>query len=103
MRARLLLPVLITIVLAVPGQSLAAGDIFRGKELYQQKCASCHGVDGKPMMLGIPDFSRGEAVLKTYEELAQVVKTGRGMMPGFQSQMKEQDVFDIVAYIKTLF
>lgn len=100
-------PLLMTLVLFAalvgPAQVLAAGDIFRGKELYQQKCASCHGADGKPAMLGIPDFSRGEAVLKTYEELAEVVRSGRGMMPGFRSQMKDQDVFDVVAFIKTLF
>lgn len=91
------------LITAAPLSASAAGDVFKGKEIYLQKCASCHGANGKGVMLDVPDFTRTQVVLKTYEELAMVVRMGKGMMPGFISQLKDQDVSDVVAYLKTMY
>lgn len=86
-------------------QKLTA-DPARGKVLYAQKCASCHGADGAglklptgsyvfPPLWGDASFNDGAGMARTYTAAAFV----RYKMPeGLENALTEQDAVDIAAY-----
>lgn len=79
-----------------------AADISRGAELYGRHCAMCHGPGGRPALPGAPDFTRPTALLKPDTVLLAAVRTGRGAMPGYQGQLRDREILDIVGYLRTL-
>ena len=86
---------------------LAAGPAFAagfgpGASVYEQHCASCHGSDGRPLLPGAPDFTRGESLLKSDRELMDAVRFGIGSMPGFDHLIDREGLQDVVFYLRTL-
>ncbi len=53
-------------------------------------------------MPGMPDFSRGEALLRPDERIVDVIRRGRGMMPAFEGRFTADEFYDLVAYLRTL-
>jgi mono/diheme cytochrome c family protein len=88
------------IVLCGAGNSLAA-DTTNGQTIYSQHCTGCHGQDGSGTMPGMPDFARGEALFQPDPRIADAVRSGKGVMPGFQGLLSEDDILDVVAYLRT--
>jgi cytochrome c6 len=82
--------------------SAAAGDVLAGAELYRRHCASCHGPDGRPVLPVAPDFSRATALLKPDLTLLATVRSGRGAMPAYAGQLRDREILDIVAHLRTL-
>ena len=81
---------------AVPGQKIVLGDFSRGQTDFSQKCAACHGVDGKtggigPKLVGLPISL---AVAK-----AQIDNGGGTMPPALVTGGQEQDVLAFLATI----
>jgi cytochrome c6 len=79
-----------------------AGDLARGSVLYRQHCTACHGPAGKPVLPGAPDFSRPTALLQSDLDLLARIRNGRGGMPAYQGQLRDRDILDIVAHLRTL-
>ncbi len=72
------------------------GDVAKGKTLWDSKCASCHGGDGKGVTGVGPDIS------KAHDADAAVIKTilnGDGTMPAFKT-LANQEVADILAHLR---
>ncbi len=85
-------------------QSAYAGNPFNGKAPYQRFCIMCHGERGESKLIGVPNFSRGEAVVSSTDPtLMSVIKNGKGVMPGFQGQIKDAEILDIIAYLRTMY
>ena len=84
--------------------SLAAhgGDPLRGVDLYRQHCSACHGAGGKPVLPTAPDFTRPTALLKPDLALMASIRQGRGAMPAYDGVLRERDILDIVAHLRTL-
>jgi len=78
-----------------------AGDVFKGQELYTRHCAGCHGLSGEGEMPGLPNFARADKLIKTDSQLADVIRAGNGVMPSFNGRLTDEDIYDIVAYIRT--
>ncbi|MBF0319980.1 MAG: c-type cytochrome [Nitrospirae bacterium] len=83
------------------------GDLSHGKEVYDLRCAVCHGTNGKggEDMLGVSLRSKVVQKMIDPEVLAITVRDGRAdtPMPAFGSDpfgMSKQDIADVVAYIK---
>lgn len=92
------------------------GDPRAGKEKYDLLCAMCHGNTGKgdgpaavaltpkPRSLADPQYMKG---LKD-EHLFKVIKDGgtavgkSSLMPPFGAQLKEEDIRNVVAYLREL-
>lgn len=81
---------------------LAAGDVFKGRDTYQRYCLGCHGSSGEGMMPGMPNFARGDRLFRTDRELIDAVKDGNGVMPAFYGILKEREIEDVVAFLRTL-
>jgi mono/diheme cytochrome c family protein len=101
---------LVCVLLSSPAG--AAGDSQRGEPLYQRYCSGCHGVDGRG---GGKNFMPhvGALAKKGYTELLEdsylAAITAEGgeafgksaFMPAWKSKLSEQDIADIIAYIRT--
>lgn len=79
-----------------------AGDIAKGGELYSRHCAGCHGSDGRPVMPLAPDLSVPTALLKPDPMLLATLRTGKGAMPAYRGVLRDRELLDIVAYLRTL-
>lgn len=82
----------------------------RGKKVYQTQCALCHGDkgDGKgdlaaEMKLNLPDLTKPDALSgRTDGELFVIVGTGKDPMPGQKGRMPEQQLWNLVNYLRAL-
>lgn len=98
------------------GEEVAsAGDPARGEELFNQVCIACHGEGGEGIEgLGKP-FTTSEFIAsQSDQELLAFIKTGRPVghpdnttgvdMPpkGGNPALTDEDIVDIIAYIRTL-
>jgi cytochrome c6 len=88
--------------LLVAASQVSAGDPLRGATLYQQHCTACHGATGRPVLPTAPDFTRPGPLLKPDLTLLAAVRSGRGAMPAYQGQLRDRDILDIVAHLRTL-
>ena len=79
-----------------------AGDVFNGDVLYRKHCESCHGKSGEGLMPGMADFSRGEGLFSADSQLLDILRGGKGVMPGYGQTLSDQQLRDIVAFIRTL-
>jgi mono/diheme cytochrome c family protein len=93
-----------------------AQDQAEGKKLYVTYCSSCHGDDGKgdgPAARSLPvkpaNHTDGAVMNKfTDKFLFEIIAKGGGavgksaMMPGWGGQLKEKQLQDIVAYVRSI-
>ena len=89
----------------------ASGDTKKGKQVYQQYCQVCHGPQGKgdgPVGMSLkppPANLAGEMVKnKPDSELLNVIRKGKTgtAMPAWEKDLSEQQISDVVAYVRTL-
>jgi cytochrome c6 len=86
-------------VMAVCSSSAAAQD---AAATYKAKCAMCHGADGKGGKMGTKDFASPEIQGMTDAQLAETITKGKApKMPAYGDKLKESDIKDLVAYIRT--
>lgn len=79
-----------------------AGDPQHGAELYRRHCTGCHGDAGRPRMAGAPDFTAPTALMKTDLALAAALRGGRGAMPAYAGVLRDRELLDLVAHLRTL-
>lgn len=85
----------------VPGLSRAA-DTNKGGEIYALHCASCHGVSGVSVMIGAPSFSQNEGLMSPDKALLISIQSGKSAMPAYRGVLSDQDILDVIAYLRTL-
>lgn len=99
-------------------QSAFADDLQRGAEIFQANCVTCHGPAGRPdpdselvRNLGVVPANFSDALFNSREPAStwKMVVTHGGpemgfseMMPAFGGTLSEQDIDNVLAYIKTL-
>ena len=70
-----------------------------GHALFTQRCAACHGADGRKGLNGAHDLTKSN--LNTTGRI-YMVKNGLGNMPGFKDQLSDAEIEQVVAYSLTL-
>ena len=94
----------LTAVLMIALPSLSqAGDVFNGKQIYKDHCAICHGASGVAEVGNAPDFSRGEGLMQADVSLLEKVSNGKNAMPGYRGMLTDQEILDVISYIRILF
>ena len=91
------------------------GEVAAGKRIYERLCVGCHGQDGRggsmARMLAVAPRNLADSAYMQGRQVAQlfhVIKdggAGSGLstaMPAFGSQLTEQEIWDTVAYVRTL-
>ncbi len=84
------------------GATVQAADIVQGQRVYERHCASCHGADGRPLVPGSPDFSKGETLQLSDVDLVRATKVGKNLMPAYDRVISEEDILSVLSYIRTL-
>ena len=83
--------------------SRAQSDI---EKLYKDRCAGCHGADGKGSpageKVGVRDFHSPDVQKETDEQLTQVVMKGRNKMPPYEKRIPDKDIKALVAFVRDL-
>jgi len=109
---------LLALVLLVPTPAAVAGrgDPARGRELYAEKCVLCHGDQGqgwdwakKVARPPVPVPNLAEVAPERSDRfLFDIIKHGgeevgrTRFMPGFGFQMSDDEIWDVVAFIRSL-
>lgn len=88
-------------LLAAGAAAAHAADPNRGADLYRQHCTACHGAAGKPVLPGAPDLTRPGALLKPDPALAATLRAGRRGMPAYGGVLRERELFDVIAHLRT--
>ena len=77
-------------------------------DMYKSKCAVCHGATGAGdtamgKSMKIRDLGSADVQKQSDAELATIIGTGKGKMPGYESKGVTKDqINDLVKYIRTL-
>ena len=79
-----------------------AGDINKGRPLYGSNCAVCHGQTGQSVMVGAPNFNRGESLLRPASTLLASIRSGKNACPAFRGILADRDILDVIAFVRTL-
>jgi cytochrome c len=87
----------------------AKGSATKGKEVFDQKCGLCHFADSdaKKIGPGLKGISkRGTFTVNnnkvTDDNLKTWIENGDSLMPPFKDVLEEQQIRDVIAYVKTL-
>lgn len=82
--------------------------VGRGARIFVRTCAGCHGADGRgtlrpglvkpPRDLTNPEFQ----AQRTNEQLRHSIRIGKGQMPSFGGLMPDDEISDVIAFLRTL-
>ena len=99
----------LALMFAVAAGLLAAG--ADGKKIFDTKCASCHGKDGKgnPSMAKMFKVAPEELNLvagvvgdDTDDEMLAIINKGKGKMPAYEKQLTVEERNAVVTYLLSL-
>ncbi len=82
--------------------TVEAGDPFSGHHVYTQHCLQCHSEDGSGNMVAIPNFRQGEGLLQPDYVLTETLKQGLGAMPAYRGLLNDNELADVITYLRTL-
>lgn len=90
----------------LPGDN---GTLARGKSIFEDRCADCHGQKGKGDGPAAADFSPkpGDLTKAAMREqpdgvLFWKISEGKKPMPPYKSKISEEDRWKLVNYVRTL-
>lgn len=74
--------------------------------LYKSKCQVCHGADGKGsaagQKLGVKDFHAPDVAKQSDDDLFGVTKQGKGKMPAYDKKLTDDQIKQLIKYIRSL-
>lgn len=108
--------VILSVSLPALGLAQAKGDANAGKAKYESLCSGCHGKTGKgdgPAAASLnpkpQDHSDGKVMNSLSDQyLTDIIKNGGAaakkspLMPAWGKTLKDQEVADVIAYIRSL-
>ena len=104
-------------LIAAPTASFAAGDAAKGKEIFSQRCATCHGMEGKgdgPAGIALPPEMKPRNLqsepLKIagddakFKELIHKGGAAMGLQPLMpaQADLTDADLDNLMAFVRSL-
>lgn len=78
-----------------------------GAQTYKSNCVVCHGADGTGTPTGkslkAPDLHSDAVQKMTVAQMITQVSDGKNNMPPFKSTLSEDQIKDVVAYVRATF
>ena len=103
---------LMALSIAQPARSQElGGDLLRGKTIYEQSCARCHGKGGwgdgpaaQEEFVPPANFHSPMIMGRSDEQMIMAIEFGLAMskMHGWRGRLSEEQMRDVVAYIRLL-
>ena len=81
-----------------------AGDLSKGKELYEMNCAACHKIDGGGQIgpnLTDEHWILGGDIKKVYHTIAEGGRDGKGMV-AWKTMLKPTEIQQVASYVLSL-
>lgn len=91
-----MLGVAIAVACGTPGQQPKEAPLTPQAQLFRKECAVCHGRDGNLTIDGAKDLTQSDL---GKEEIAVVIKNGKGAMPSFGHILSDEEVQGLVAHV----
>ena len=89
-------------LLLASGGIAYAADPSNGGKIYTTHCSGCHGEGGVSNMPGTPDFSRRERLFQPDMVLLASIRDGVSVMPAYKGLLSDQEMLDVISYLRTL-
>ena len=74
--------------------------------LYKTKCQMCHGANGSPaptgVRMGARSFQSPEVVKETDSTLFDITKSGKNKMPAYRGMLTDDQIKELVKYMRSL-
>jgi len=88
-------------------ETAKAGDVAKGKELFEGKCIVCHNPDSNekkigPGLKGVKSGKLPSGKDATHEVILEIVNAGGGGMPAYKELLTDEEKADVIAYCLTL-
>jgi len=93
---------LVALLLGASAVGASAADVAAGQRIYQMHCVGCHGIAGQSPIPNAPNFSRSERLMQPDMALMMSIKAGKMAMPSFNGILRDQQILDVIAYLRTL-
>jgi cytochrome c6 len=98
------IPVFFVAFLLMFGSGLSyAADPGKGGELYVKHCVSCHGASGVSDIPRVPNFAQSEGLMTSDPALLLSIKNGKLAMPSYRGVLTDQEILDVISYLRTLY
>ena len=92
-------------LVAVP--ALRADAAPDGAALFKQKCATCHGPDGKGQnamgkSMHLKDLASDEVQPLSNADLNKIIRDGKNKMPAYKTKLDQAQIDAVIEFIRTL-
>src|SRR5438132_5696795 len=91
-----------------PNVSASSTTAFDASSVYNSKCASCHGKDGRARSLHARheharDLTSAEWQDSVSDErIYNSISNGKGKMPSFKKKLSDSQIDELVSYVRRL-
>ena len=107
MKRNVLLVLMLLAFLFIGMSLFAENEKTESQQLFKAHCAMCHGADGAGNTFigkkeNIPDLRSSQVQKQTDQELSGIIENGKQKMPAFKTQLKPEQVKDLVEYLREL-
>ena len=92
---------------AAPAATATVDEFAGARANYKKNCEPCHGenatgglvkVDNK--QIKVPSLKAEHALKHTDEQITKMITNGEEQMPAFKSKMSQQEIADMVRYVR---
>jgi cytochrome c6 len=80
----------------LPGRK---ADISNGREIFESKCAKCHGSDGTKGKWGAKNLQVSKLL---DSDMKTIITNGKRIMPAWGKRLTEDEILSVIDYVKTL-
>lgn len=70
-----------------------------GKQIFEDKCARCHGSDGTKGKWGAKNLQKSRL---EEAELTRIVSKGKNFMPSWEKRLSKEEMNSVLGYVKGL-
>jgi cytochrome c6 len=99
--------ILVLILTLAVATMMSSAAFAQTADLYKTKCAACHGTDGKGdtavgKKMGVKSFTDPDVAKNSDESWVEITKKGKGKMPGYDGKLSDDQIKELVKYIRGL-
>lgn len=79
-----------------------SGDMLKARQNYERFCAGCHGFNGMSVTPDAPHLRLNQGLIQGDLQIVDKLKAGSARKPPFLGLLSDEELRDIVAYVRTI-